>query len=289
MLSVIIPTYRDWARLKICLSALNKQSYPTDSFEIIIANNDPKDAPPKGFFDGYHFFVTVVDVAQKGSYAARNAGAAAAAGDIFCFTDADCVPDHDWLQMIGRHFSQPDSSSLLLSGEVVMFSEHRPNFNYNFAESYDYFFGIAQKEYAKRNVACTANLSMHRSMFGRVDGFNDRLFSGGDVDFCRRALESNAQFKFDESCFVKHPLRDTFIAVIVKAKRMVGARIKRQGYLKSIGTLLPPFYRLYKIATTYDVPWHLRLKAMVCTFIIKVAQVAEYVALLLKLKRCENR
>ena len=40
--SVIIPTYHDWDRLKLCLKALEQQRYPTDRFEVLVVNNDPE-------------------------------------------------------------------------------------------------------------------------------------------------------------------------------------------------------------------------------------------------------
>lgn len=44
--SVIIPTYHDWDRLKKCIEALKIQTYPSDLFEVIIVNNDPADKAP---------------------------------------------------------------------------------------------------------------------------------------------------------------------------------------------------------------------------------------------------
>ncbi|MCM2681493.1 glycosyltransferase family 2 protein [Echinimonas agarilytica] len=288
-LSVIIPTYRDWTRLTLCLNALAQQTFDNSQFEVIVANNDPSDMPPADFLTAYAFDCQIVEAHQKGSYAARNVGAAIAKAPVLCFTDADCVPDSKWLERSFTQFSQPNSNTLLLSGDVVMFSEYRPDYQYNFAESYDFFFGINQKEYAARKVACTANLIMHMDVFNRVDGFNAELFSGGDVDFCSRAVNAGARFEFDDTCFVKHPLRDTFKALTIKSRRVIGARIKRQGYAKSIGTLLPPLYRIYKISGVSTVPWSLRLKGIASTFVIKVAQISEYLALLFGLKKAENR
>ena len=37
--SVIIPVYNDFLRLRICLKALENQSYPKDLFEIIAVDN----------------------------------------------------------------------------------------------------------------------------------------------------------------------------------------------------------------------------------------------------------
>ena len=44
--SVIIPVYRDWARLRSCLDALERQTIGPDAFEIILANNEPEAGYP---------------------------------------------------------------------------------------------------------------------------------------------------------------------------------------------------------------------------------------------------
>lgn len=48
--SIIIPTYRDWERLALCISALDKQTYSKDLFEVIIVNNDAQDQAPSNYY-----------------------------------------------------------------------------------------------------------------------------------------------------------------------------------------------------------------------------------------------
>lgn len=48
--SVIVPTYYDWSRLKKCVAALDNQSLARDNFEVIIVNNAPDDSPPADFY-----------------------------------------------------------------------------------------------------------------------------------------------------------------------------------------------------------------------------------------------
>ena len=38
--SVIIPVYRDWDHLRLCLDALERQTMSKDEYEIIVANNE---------------------------------------------------------------------------------------------------------------------------------------------------------------------------------------------------------------------------------------------------------
>jgi GT2 family glycosyltransferase len=44
--SVVIPTYRDWDRLRVCVDALRRQTYPAESFEVIVVDNDPEAVDP---------------------------------------------------------------------------------------------------------------------------------------------------------------------------------------------------------------------------------------------------
>jgi len=93
--SIIIPTYRDWDRLRVCLDALAVQTYPRDRIEVIVVNNDPANAPGTLAFPGT---LRLVDEETPGSYAARNAGLRVAGGDVLLFTDADCVPEPRWVE-----------------------------------------------------------------------------------------------------------------------------------------------------------------------------------------------
>jgi glycosyltransferase involved in cell wall biosynthesis len=93
--SIIIPTYRDWNRLGMCLEALKKQSYPKENTEIIIINNDPEDLIPVDFKGNKN--ITIMNAARNGSYAARNTGLKIAKGEIIGFTDSDCIPNTDWI------------------------------------------------------------------------------------------------------------------------------------------------------------------------------------------------
>lgn len=60
-------------------------------------------------FDGR---VVCVREARPGSYAARNAGLHVARGDVYAFTDADCIPTPDWLTTGLATFKESDTRIL---------------------------------------------------------------------------------------------------------------------------------------------------------------------------------
>jgi cellulose synthase/poly-beta-1,6-N-acetylglucosamine synthase-like glycosyltransferase len=78
--SIIVPTYKDWDRLSLCVEALCRQSYPRELYEVILVNNEPNDPAPPHFVLPPGF--QMVTEATVGSYAARNAGLKVARGSI---------------------------------------------------------------------------------------------------------------------------------------------------------------------------------------------------------------
>jgi glycosyltransferase involved in cell wall biosynthesis len=104
-ISVIVPVRHD-TRLDACLAALGRQTLPRDRFEVIVADDGPD---PAVLSLAARHGVRCVSTPAAGSYAARSAAVAVAAGEVLAFTDADCVPPPTWLETI---------DGLLADGEV---------------------------------------------------------------------------------------------------------------------------------------------------------------------------
>jgi glycosyltransferase involved in cell wall biosynthesis len=94
--SIVTPTHNRLTSLKRVLSALERQSYPLDQFEVIVVSD--------GSTDGTDEYLRLVPVFQQngGPAAARNAGIERASGSIVLFIDDDVVPER---QLIAEHLS----------------------------------------------------------------------------------------------------------------------------------------------------------------------------------------
>jgi glycosyltransferase involved in cell wall biosynthesis len=77
--SIIVPVYNDAERLKICLEALQTQTYPETCYEVIVIDN-ASDNDIKHEFRRYKNIQIEIEP-RKGSYAARNKGISLAKGD----------------------------------------------------------------------------------------------------------------------------------------------------------------------------------------------------------------
>ncbi len=213
MISVIIPTYHDWPRLSKCLDALNSQSYAKSNYEILVVNNDPKDQTPNDFIVPDN--CKILGEAQPGSYAARNHAIKVAKGDIFAFTDSDCIPDNDWLKNGVDALKKNNISRI--GGAVEVFASETPNI----AEVYDLIFAFPQQGYVEdMGWAVTANLFVTRELIESVGNFNTNLKSGGDYEWGIRALEKKYLIVYSREAFVNHPARDSVKELLKKAKRV---------------------------------------------------------------------
>ena len=243
-LSVIVPVYRDREALATLLHALGQQEGPgADMFELIVVDNDPNgpgaltDLPDPGFP------ARIVACATPGSYAARNAGVAAARGASLVFTDADCRPAPGWLAAMARALAvRPDT---LLAGPVLLDPGPEPS---DWA-IFDTVRGIPQAAFISRGYAATANLACPRALFDRIGGFAEDRLSGGDAEFCRRAGRRGVGLELVADAPVHHPARATRAALVTKARRIKGGQVAAgpawRRVIWTLRSLVPPLREIW--------------------------------------------
>lgn len=234
-ISVIIPTYHDWDRLKLCLNALAQQSYPIDRFEVLVVNNDPEDPPPYVVAIGN---VRLLEEAKPGSYAARNAAIRVANGEIFAFTDSDCIPDLDWLRNGVQGLVNGNDR---IAGHVQIFcANQRPTV----AEAYELVFAFNQKTNAENGVSVTANLICYRDCFEKTGLFNCNLLSGGDIEWGYRANAQGFSISYQDGVMVQHPARGSVGDLLKKRRRISGGAQAidsvKQAQRSFVRGLMPP-------------------------------------------------
>jgi glycosyltransferase involved in cell wall biosynthesis len=114
---VIVPTYNRPDSLDRCLASLALQDIGRDRFEVVVVN-DGGVASPSAIVDRHRgaLDVRLIEQANAGPAAARNAGAAVARGEYLVFTDDDCLPVPTWLStMAGSTARHP---GLAVGGRV---------------------------------------------------------------------------------------------------------------------------------------------------------------------------
>jgi cellulose synthase/poly-beta-1,6-N-acetylglucosamine synthase-like glycosyltransferase len=113
-----------------------------------------------------------------GPYAARNRGLELAKGYVIGFTDADCIPNPDWIEK-GVRLLHAQPKVGLVGGKVEFFfrNSQKPSA----AELFDSIRNLQQERSVRfSRFAVTANLFTFREVFDRVGGFDASLMSQAD-------------------------------------------------------------------------------------------------------------
>lgn len=103
-LTVVIPAYNAADTLPDALAALAAQTVGRDSFAVIVVDDGSTDDTAAV---AARLGASVIRQPNAGPATARNVGAAAAAGDVVVFTDADCAPAPDFLAELLAPLADP--------------------------------------------------------------------------------------------------------------------------------------------------------------------------------------
>lgn len=212
LVSVIVPHLDDYDNLDACLTLLDKQSFPTDRTEIIIADNGSS----RGLEAVREIVGTrgrVVGVAERGAGPARNAGVRASRGEAIAFIDSDCLPDRRWLEEGLAELRSADFAG----GRVDVLVEDPRRMTA--AEAFESVFAFQNERYVKdRNFTVTASMFVWRSVFDAVGPFENGVPE--DIDWCRRARLKGYRIGFAPESIAGHPARRTMPELRRKWRRL---------------------------------------------------------------------
>ena len=213
MISVIVPHFNDLAGLDRCLDALSRQTLSRDRFEVIVADNRSTagaETVEAVIADRARF----VDAPVPGAGPARNSGAAQANGDIFAFTDCDCVPDPGWLAAGTEALEKAD----LVGGRMTVLVPDSSTMSG--AEAFESVFAFNNRRYVTEEFfTITANMFCSRKVFEAVGPF--RTAVSEDKEWCLRARDRGFHIGYAEKAVVGHPARRDWSQLKHKWRRIM--------------------------------------------------------------------
>jgi GT2 family glycosyltransferase len=200
--SVVIPARNAEREIPPTLGALA-------GVEVVVAVNGSSDATAEL---ARTYGATVVVLERPSRPAARNLGAAAAAGERLLFTDAACVPEPGWAERLAACLDEAP----LAGGPVRITTRSRPGA----AERFDALWRFQQERAVREGGwSAGANLGITREAFERLGGFDERLTAGDDVDLCIRARRAGLAIGWCMAAEVAHPASRTVGEVCRRALR----------------------------------------------------------------------
>jgi glycosyltransferase involved in cell wall biosynthesis len=170
--------------------------------------------------------VLLFSIPPSGLSAARNYAAASASGEIFVYTDDDCVPDYEWITRLDRAFENPEIAAA-----------GGPNLPPNASSSQEAIVSAApgapshvllDDTHAEHLPGC--NIAVRRDAFQKIGGFNPAFHTAGDdVDFCWRLRDAGFELGFAPGAFVWHHRRASIRAFL---KQQIGYGLAERILLK---------------------------------------------------------
>jgi len=205
--SVIVCSYNGGRTLAACLDSLGKLNYP--DYEVILVDDGSTD--DTAHIAAQYPWVRYVHQSNHGLSHARNTGASVAKGDVFAYTDSDCMADTDWLYYL---------ISTLVSGDYA--GVGGPNVTppaQNWIQAC-----VAASPGGPSHVLLTdtiaehipgCNMAFYRWAFEGVGGFDPEYHKAGDdVDFCWRIQQAGWVIAFSPTAIVWHYRRFTLRAFL---------------------------------------------------------------------------
>jgi glycosyltransferase involved in cell wall biosynthesis len=191
--TVIIAARNAAATLRDTLEGLERQR-GAPAFDVVVVDDGSDDATAE-IARAAALQLELLSSGGQGPGAARNAGAAAARGDMLVFLDADCRPEPDWL---ARLLSAARSAELVQG--AVLPPEGVP------IGPFDRYVAVVS-EYG---LYQTANLAIARSLFERIGGFEPVAMPGRGKELGEdawlgwRARRAGARSAFAADAVVRH-------------------------------------------------------------------------------------
>ena len=219
-ISVIICSYNNAHNIKECLTSLVHQAEVKVPFEIIVVDDNTKDNSVQivqDFIANHPFAkIKLLRNAQNlGPSMTRNNGVRHSTGDLLLFTDADCVPQHHWIESIYNFF---------LESDIQFFTGSRNEVGAGRGAKFrliSYILYSPKSQITKRLVvnmesirsgftpkimASTNNFACLRVVWTEAGGFptDFRKPAGEDLKFEHNSLLKGFSMGFDSSITVDH-------------------------------------------------------------------------------------
>jgi cellulose synthase/poly-beta-1,6-N-acetylglucosamine synthase-like glycosyltransferase len=181
-ISVIVAARNEEKTLPLLLQALQQQTYPAHLFEVIVVDD----------------FSTVYSSKKK----AIEAGVKEAKGELLVITDADCIPEKEWLSIMAHCYQQKGSA--FIAAPVRFTHDHSL---LQLFQSIDFITlqGITAASVAAgfHSMCNGANLAYTKEAFVSVNGFEgiDKVASGDDMLLMHKIKKLNPQ----KVHYLKHP------------------------------------------------------------------------------------
>lgn len=229
-ISIIISAKNESNNIKELFKGLKQQTYPSDKYDIIIANDKSSDNTLEKLMTLKKQMtnlevINIDNTPQNWSSKkwALNQCINKAQGDIIIQTDADCLHEKTWIESIEKYFYNENIG--FVAGPSYIGIKN------NFVNELLKLESIAQESFSYANskrqlfLSCTArNIAYRKKVFNEVGGYDDiSHINSGDDDLMlhKIATQTNWEIKYisDSNSIVKSDIPKTIKSLYLQRLR----------------------------------------------------------------------
>lgn len=152
---------------------------------------------------------------------ARNRGIALTKADLLIFLDSDCLPQPGWLS---EHITANRAGYQVVSGSVLPEGDNYWHLSYNLTLFHEF---LSLHPAGTRDFLATLNLSVERSVIGKVGTLDESIERVEDVDWTTRMRRAGFQPYFWPQAAVRHQHNRTSLKAIWRDCASSGYHMRR--------------------------------------------------------------
>ncbi len=221
IISVIIPCHNAAETLGGTLEALKHQTVSWKRLDVIVSDDGSDDGSTE-IAEKYGVRV-IRGTSRKGPAAARNRGWAEAKGEIVLFTDADCIPQSDWVEYMIEPFCDPEVMGVKGSYLTKQRELTARFVQYEYEDKYKRMAAFKEIDFID-----TYSAGFRRFLLEETGGF-DESFPGASVEdqeFSFRVWEKGYKMVFQPHARVYHRHASTLKDYLKKKFRIGYWKVK---------------------------------------------------------------
>lgn len=212
-LSIIIPAHNEELFLAETLGRIFDVLNNIGNVEVIVVNNASSDETESiaSSFES----VKLINLKDKSTISkTRNTGFRSSSHDVIAFIDADVLITNDWAETFINSISNLQSNPYQITGCRYSLSE-KPDWLER-----SWFGKMKSKNSSYIN---SGNLITTKLVINKINGFDERLTTGEDVDFCRRAYQLGVSININTGFKAHHEGYPKTIIQFLKRERWHGS------------------------------------------------------------------
>lgn len=269
VISVLIPARNEQDNILHCLDAIINGNYPQTLFEIIVIDDHSDDKTPQYVLDfaAMHSNIRLIELknyvklAENQPFKKRAIEAAIgeAKGELIVTTDADCLAQPNWLNLLAEYYEKTGKQFI---AAPVNFHEEKTYFERFQSLDYIGMMGVtgAGVEGKFTNMCNGANLAYQKKLFYEVGGFKgiDHVASGDDM----LLMQKIARFYPNSLGFLKNPEA----TVYTKAKATIADFLSQRLRWASKSSSYTEFFTVFQLATVFVFCWNILISLCLSIF-----------------------